>query len=167
MRLDIRGRRCLIPISLMAACLVGCAPSARRDATTDTPAHELSTQVDELLRSVERFDSSEDLDGILSCYDREVVWLPGDAAAIHGLDEISKRYRPLFSENDLTVKIHEESIRFDGPLATIRGTTDVTRTLRSSGETEHSSDRFVMIARRRDGKWLIAVLAWWPVDDAR
>ena len=123
-----------------------------------------------IIGTVERLidaDNARDLEAVLTCYTNDVIWLPPGEAPVQGKEAIRARYESLFASFDIafTLEIAEASGR-DG-VGFAWGTTRGSITPRAGGAAIPVDDKFLAVLREEaDGRWLVARLAWSPMQHA-
>ena len=154
----------MVVVALAAPLLSGCATSRTGDdKRCDASSSAVSSAADYLIGR----DNARDLEGVLSGYTDDVVWLPPTGAPLTGKDSIRIRYESLFSSYKLDLHSQTLEAFSDRRIGFVRGLTTGTLTPLVNGPALQVDDKFLAIVRCQAGVWRVSHLMWSPRSLAR
>ncbi len=92
---------------------------------------------------------------ILVLYHQDSVFLPNNAPAVRGIDEIRNTYRSLFGKIKLDTKHVYHHVSIHGDVAIIESKADGTLTLLETNTLLPANDNELFILRKIEGVWKI------------
>lgn len=92
---------------------------------------------------------------ILALYHKDSVFLPDNAPAVRGIDEIRKKYRNLFGQIKLNTKHVYHHVSVHGDVAIVESKADGTLTILETKTKLSANDNELFVLRKIDGKWKI------------
>lgn len=142
----------------VAAATLAAACAGRQGPSCPVSATAVSASVERLVAA----DNARDLEGVLSSYVDDVVWLPPAGPALQGKAAIRPRYEELFSRYavELTSDTVEASAVQD--LGFVRGSTRGTLRPLGGGAAITVDDKFLALVRCERGTWRVSHLTWSP-----
>jgi uncharacterized protein (TIGR02246 family) len=95
------------------------------------------------------------LDAVVKQYHKDSVFLPKNAPAVRGIDEIAKAYRKLFESAKLDTEHVYHHIAVYGDVAIVESQGHGTLTLLESKKVVPSNNKELFVLRKIDGNWKI------------
>lgn len=114
-------------------------------------------------------DNRRDFEAAAAAYSPSAVLTPPNAPEVRGRAAIRAHYQRLFERDQPRLWVEPEETLVAGDFAVETGRTKgFVWHLGSSADSRKIDDRYVMILRKIDGKWLISRLIWnsQPIADA-
>lgn len=95
------------------------------------------------------------LEIIVGLYHKDSVFLPKNAPAVRGIDEITKAYRSLFEKAKLNTEHVYHHVSVYGDIAIIESQGNGTLTLLENMKVVSSNNKELFVLRRINNKWKI------------
>jgi len=92
---------------------------------------------------------------IIELYHKDSVFLPKNAPAVRGINEIKKTYRNLFGQIKLNTKHVYHHVSVHGDVAIVESKADGTLTLLETNTKLPANDNELFVLRKIGGKWKI------------
>ncbi len=92
---------------------------------------------------------------ILALYHKDSVFLPNNAPAVRGIDEIRKTYRSLFGQIKLNTKHVYHHVSVHGDVAVVESKADGILTIFDTKTEVSANDNELFVLRKIEGKWKI------------
>lgn len=116
-----------------------------------TENSEAKKVVEEYFRAL----NESKLEKIVALYHQDSVFLPKNAPAVRGIDEITKAYRSLFENAKLNTEHVYHHVSLYGNVAIVESQGSGTLTLLESKKTVPSNNKELFVLRKINGKWKI------------
>jgi uncharacterized protein (TIGR02246 family) len=155
----------LITVLAAAALLVSCAPPPAPPQPQPAGAAETNAMIKEITASTQARDAAlakGDVDGYLSAYADDAVWVPPQADVIVGKELAKAKIGSLMEQFTIEEAQKPEEQVLLGPDAALdRGTYTISGTPKKGGEEVQDVGKYMNVWRKgKDGKWLIAYQMW-------
>ncbi|MFY9270121.1 MAG: nuclear transport factor 2 family protein [Candidatus Manganitrophaceae bacterium] len=95
------------------------------------------------------------LDIIVGLYHKDSVFLPKNAPAVRGIDEITKAYRTLFEKIKLNTEHVYHHVSVHGDIAIVESQANGTLTLLEGKKLVPANDKELFVLRKINNKWKI------------
>lgn len=95
------------------------------------------------------------LDIIVGLYHKDSVFLPKNAPAVRGIDEITKAYRTLFEKIKLNTEHVYHHVSVHGDIAIVESQANGTLTLLEGKKVVPANDKELFVLRKINNKWKI------------
>ena len=95
------------------------------------------------------------LDAVISLYHGESVFLPKNAPAVRGIDEITKAYRNLFENIKLNTEHVYHHVSVHGDVAIVESQANGTLTILEGKKVLPANDKELFVLRKINNKWKI------------
>lgn len=95
------------------------------------------------------------LDTIVGLYHKDSVFLPKNAPAVRGIDEITKAYRTLFEKIKLNTEHVYHHVSVHGDIAIVESQANGTLTLLEGKKVLPANDKELFVLRKINNKWKI------------
>ena len=92
---------------------------------------------------------------IIELYHKDSVFLPKNAPAVRGINEIQKTYRNLFGQIKLNTKHIYHHVSVHGDVAILESQADGTLTILKTDTKISANDNELFVLRKMGGKWRI------------
>ena len=105
-------------------------------------------------------NNRRDVDGVLSAYTEDAIWLSPDQPVVRGRANFRPRYTSLFRDNKLDYTAEITEARADGSLGYAWGKIRGTSTPLDVSPARSVEDAFLAITRCESDRWLVSHLIW-------
>lgn len=92
---------------------------------------------------------------IVGLYHKDSVFLPNNASAVRGIDEITKAYRTLFEKVRLNTDYVYYHVSVHGDIAIVESQANGTLTILESKKAVPANDKELFVLRKINNKWKI------------
>lgn len=162
----MKFRAGIVLLTLMAM-MTACAPQVQKPDTSEKPvATKTAISVDTAaIRSIEqaRLDalSKKDIDGYLSAYSDQAIWMPPGAAEIVGKAAARQRIGNALAETSIEIQLKsEEQEVMSSDWVLDRGAYVLSRTAKAGGKPAVEGGSYLTVWHKEAAGWKIAYDVW-------